>query len=188
MRQALPVVIAAAIALAATPAPAQVIVHDPTSYASLIRQATTALDELNELRTQVAETRKLYDGFNTASGAGGLAKLLSAPDLRAFVPDVDKYVAAAKGDLTALGDIGRKAAGIRADARLYTPSADDVLGQELDHQGDRAARDIALGQAAAAAGGARLKGLNELLATLDSAPNARAVLDLQARFAAEQAM
>jgi type IV secretion system protein VirB5 len=188
MRSIAPVALAATLALAATPAAAQVIVHDPTSYASLIRQATTALDELNELRTQVAEARKLYDGFNTASGAGGLARLLSSPELRAFVPDVDKYVAAAKGDLSALGEIGRRAGEIRASARLYMPGADDAVGQELERQGDRAARDLALGQAAATAGGARLKGLNELLGALDGALNARAVLDLQARFAAEQAM
>ncbi|HEX7944583.1 MAG TPA: type IV secretion system protein [Phenylobacterium sp.] len=188
MKSLIPLALSASLALAATPAAAQMIVHDPTSYASLIRQATTALDELNELRSQVAEARKLYDGFNNASGAGGLAHVLSSPDLRAFVPDVDKYVAAAKGDLSALGEIGKQASDIRATARLYTASADDALGQELERQGDRTARDLALGQAAATAGNARLKGLNELLAALDGAPNARAVLDLQARFAAEQAM
>lgn len=188
MKSFIPLVLAATLAFSATPAAAQVMVHDPTSYASLIRQATTALDELNELRAQVAQARRLYDGFNTASGAGGLAQILASPELRAFVPDVAKYVAAAKGDLTALGEIGRKAADIRAGARLYTPSADDILGQDLERQGDRAARDLALGQAAATAGSARLRGLNELLGALDGAPNARAVLDLQARFAAEQAM
>jgi type IV secretion system protein VirB5 len=188
MKPTLSAALAATLALAATPAAAQVVVHDPTSYASLIRQATTALDGLNELRTQVAEARRLYDGFNTASGAGGLANLLASPELRAFVPDVDKYVAAARGDLAALGEIGRKAGEIRAGARLYTPRADDILGQDIERQGDRAARDLALGQAAATAGSARLKGLNELLGALDGAPNARAVLDLQARFAAEQAM
>jgi type IV secretion system protein VirB5 len=188
MKPTLSAALAATLALAATPAAAQLVVHDPTSYASLIRQATTALDGLNELRTQVAEARRLYDGFNTASGAGRLANLLASPELRAFVPDVDKYVAAARGDLAALGEIGREAGEIRAGARLYTPGADDILGQDIERQGDRAARDLALGQAAATAGSARLKGLNELLGALDGAPNARAVLDLQARFAAEQAM
>jgi type IV secretion system protein VirB5 len=188
MKPLVPLAFAASLATASGPATAQVIVHDPTSYASLIRQATTALDQLNELRAQVTEARKLYDGFNTASGAGAFARILSAPELRAFVPDVDKYVAAAKGDLSALGEIGREAGEIRADARLYTARPDDALGQELERQGDRAARDLALGQAAATAGGARLKGLSELLSALDTAPNARAVLDLQARIAAEQAM
>jgi len=188
MKILVPAALAAWLSLAATPAAAQLTVHDPVSYASLLRQATTALDQLNELRSQVAEAKRLYDGFNTASGAGALAGLLKAPELRAFVPDADKYVAAARGDLAALGDIGRKAAELRAQARLYTARPDDLLGQELERTGDRAARDLAFGQATAKAGAERLRGLEGLLAALDTAPNARAVMDLQARLAVEEVM
>lgn len=187
MKPLIPLALAAALAFA-PPAAAQMAVHDVASYGSLLRQATTALDQLKELQAQVAEAKRLYDGFNTGSGAGALAGLLKAPELRAFVPDIDTYVAAAKGDLSALGDIGRKATAIRAEARLYAAPADDVLGQELERQGDRAARDLALGRAAAGVGAQRLEGLNQLLAALDTAPNARAVMDLQARIAAEQAL
>lgn len=169
-------------------ASAQMIVHDPISYASLIREAQTALDQLNELKAQVGEARRLYDGFNTASGAGGLAATLGSPQLRAFVPDIDKYVSAAKGDLTALGALGRKAADIREGQRLFKAPAEDVLGQEVERIGDRAARDLALGREAADVGAGRLDGLQQLASALDAAPNARAVMDLQARLAAEQAM
>lgn len=120
------ILVAVLVAGHATPSVAQLMVHDPTNYGSLIQQATTALNQLNELRTQVAEAKRLYDGFNSASGAGALAKILDTPQLRAFVPDIDAYVAAAKGDLAALGDIGRKAAEIRNGARLYTAPADDL--------------------------------------------------------------
>lgn len=188
MKPLVPIALAAALSVAGHPAAAQLVVHDPTNYASLIKQATTALDQLNELRSQVAEAKRLYDGFNTGSGAGALAGLLKAPELRAVLPDVDKYVAAAKGDLSALGEIGRRAQEIRADRRLYTAVDGDRLGQDLERVGNGAARDLALGEAAATAGSRRLQGLNELLAALDSAPNARAVMDLQARFDAEQAM
>ncbi|MEW5687700.1 MAG: type IV secretion system protein [Pseudomonadota bacterium] len=187
MKPLAPLAILGALAFA-TPAAAQLVVHDPTSYASLIRQATTALDQLRELQSQVTEAKRLYDGFNTGSGAGALAGLLKSPELRAYVPDVDKYVAAAKGDLSALGDLGRKATEIRADTRLYTAPADDLIGQDLERQGDRAARDLALGRAVATAGARRLDGLNELLAALDGAPSVRAVMDLQARISAEQAL
>lgn len=188
MKTQLPLALASALALAASPAAAQVIVHDPTSYASLIREAQTALDQLTELRNQVGEAKRLYDGFNTASGVNGLAAALGAPQLRAFVPDIDRYVAAARGDLAALGAIGGKAAAIRQAERLFTAAAEDPLGQDLERSGDRAARDLALGQQAASAGAERLSGLQQLAAALDTAPNARAVMDLQARLAAEQAM
>lgn len=187
MKPLIPLAVVGALAFA-HPASAQMMVHDVASYGSLLRQATTALDQLKELQAQVAEAKRLYDGFNTASGAGALASVLKAPELRAFVPDIDKYVAAAKGDLAALGAIGRTASAIRAETRLYTAPADDVFGQELERQGDRAARDLALGRAAASAGAQRLEGLNQLLTALDTAPNARAVMDLQARIGAEQAM
>ena len=97
-------------------------------------------------------------------------------------------MAAAKGDLTALGALGRKASDLRDAQRLFTAKADDLLGQELERQGDRAARDLVLGQEAARVGASRLAGLEELAQALDTAPNARAAIDLQARLSAEQAM
>lgn len=180
--------LAAAMLAAAQPAAAQIVVHDPTSYASLLRQAQTAADQLKALQDQVVEARKLYDGFNSASGVNAIAGQLASPELRAFVPKIGAYVAAAKGDFAALGPLGAKARTIREDGRLYTAPAGDAAGQALERQGDRAARDIALGQAAATAGAQRLQGLQELTAALDTASNARAVLDLQARLAGEQAM
>ena len=188
MKPPLPLMCAAALAFSASPASAQLIVHDPTSYASLIREAQTALDQLTELKTEVAQAKRLYDGFNTASGAGSFAATLGSPALRDFVPDIDKYLAAARGDFSGLGDIGEAAATLRKAERLFTAPPDDALGQELERSGDRAARDAALGQAVVKAGSERLSGLQELLAALDAAPNARAVMDLQARIAAEQAL
>lgn len=181
--------IAAAVMLAAAPpTAAQVVVHDPTSYGSLIQQAQTALNQLNELKAQVGEAKRLYEGFNTASGVNRLASNLATPQLRAFVPEIDAYIAAAQGDLSALGDLGRKASAIRQEQRLFTARPDDLAGQELERAGDRAARDLAPGRQAASVGAERLAGLEQLTAALDTAPNARALMDLQARIAAEQAM
>jgi type IV secretion system protein VirB5 len=54
--------------------------------------------------------------------------------------------------------------------------------------GNRAAINLATGQATVQAGAMRLAGLQQLQSGLDTATNARAVLDLQARIQAEQAM
>jgi len=170
------------------PASAQMIVHDPTNYGSLIQQAQTALSQLNELKAQVSEAKRLYDGFNVSTQVNRLATSLAAPELRAFVPGVDAWLAAAKGDFTALGEIGRRAQALRDAGRAFTASADDPLGRALEAAGDRAARDLALGGQAAEVGARRLRGLQELTVALDDAPDARAVMDLQARIAAEQAM
>lgn len=179
---------AAAAFLCAAPARAQQIVHDPINYASLIQQAQTALNQLQQLRAQVTQGQQLYSSFNTASGVGSLAGQLNAPALRAFLPDVTAFEAAAKGDFSGLAQLGQQAQAIRLANRLYTPPAGDLLGQDLEAAGDRAARDMALGQQTAATGAQRLAGLRTLNNAIDGAADARAVLDLQARLLAEHAM
>ena len=173
---------------AAGPAAAQQIVHDPLNYASLIRQAETGISQLQQLQQQVSQAQRLYDGFNSASNVGSLATLLDNPALRAVLPDIDAFTAAAKGDFTGLLQIGQQALAIRQASRLYTPQAGDLPGQDLEAAGDRAARDLALGQQTAAAGAQRLTGLQSLTTAIDAAPDVRAVMDLQARLAAEHAM
>jgi type IV secretion system protein VirB5 len=179
---------ALSLALAGSAAQAAMIVHDPTSYAKLIAQAQTALDQLNELKAQVQQGKELFDSFNTGSIVSAIAPRLGLPDVREYLPDISALAAAARGDLAALGKIGARADEIRAAARLYTAVDGDVIGAELEATGDRVARDLALGEAVGAAGAKRLEGLKELQAAIDGAPNARAVLDLQARAMTEQAM
>lgn len=187
MNRLLPIAIALGLAAGGS-AHAQMIVHDPTNYASLIRQAQTALDQLNELRAQISEARRLFDGFNVASGVNDIATVLARPELRAVLPDTAAWSAAAGGDFSRLGEIGRAAGALRDANRLFTAAADDEAGQALERAGDRMARDLALARAVAEAGGRRLDGLQSLTQALDAAPNVRAVIDLQARLEAEQAM
>ncbi len=177
------------IGLAGTAAHATgMVVYDPAAYFKLIEQAKTALDQLNELKTQVKQGEKLFDSLNQASGVGQIASQLSLPSLRGILPDVSALSAAAKGDLSGLGSIGTRADAIRDANRLYTPLAGDPLGADLEAAGMRAARDQALGEAVSTAGAQRLTGLQTLQQAIDSAPNARAVLDIQARATTEQAM
>ena len=179
---------ALSLGLVATTAQAAMIVYDPTSYAKLVEQAKTALDQLNQLKAQVEQGQKLFDSLNQSSGVSQIASGLNVPSLRQVLPDVSALAAAAKGDLSGLGAIGARADAIRGANRLYTPQAGDQTGADLEAAGMRAARDQALGEAVSTAGAQRLAGLQTLQASIDTAPNARAVLDLQARATTEQAM
>ncbi|MGE5564982.1 MAG: type IV secretion system protein [Parcubacteria group bacterium] len=179
---------ALALGLGATSAQAAMIVYDPTSYAKLIEQAKTAVSQLGELKAQVEQGKQLFDSLNEASNVGEIAKALGVPSLREVLPEVAALERAAHGDLNALGAIGDRAETIRNAQRLYTPPAGAALGAELEASGVRAARDLALGEAVATAGAQRLAGLQTLQQAIDTAPTARAVLDLQARAATEQAM
>jgi type IV secretion system protein VirB5 len=176
------------LAFGGSSAHAQLAVYDATSYAKLIEQATTAVNQLNELKTQVTQGQQVLSSLNDASGVSKIASALGVPSLRSFLPDTSALSVVVKGDFSALGAIGAKADAIRSANRLWTAQPDDPLGPDIEAAGQRAARDLALGQSVTDAGAERLEGLKDLQAAIDTAPNARAVLDLQARATTEQAM
>jgi type IV secretion system protein VirB5 len=178
----------AALLLSGSAAHAQMIVYDPTSYAKLIEQATTALNQLHQLETQVQQGEQLLQSLNAGSNPSQIATALESPALRQLLPDVSALASAAQGDVNGLGAIGARATAIRSANRLYTPPAGDAVGAALEAAGMRAARDQALGESIVSGGAQRLAGLQALQQAIDAAPNARAVLDLQARATTEQAM
>lgn len=181
-----------AVLLSSAPAvQAQHIVHDPTAYARLVEDARTALQQLRALQAQVAQGQALFDSLNAISDVNALASVLGLPEVRNPLPDLRALRAAADGDLTALGDLADRAAAIRRETRLYTPPSGDAetyYRDSLERSGARTARDLAIGEAVSQASDQRLEGLESLRRALDYAPNARAVMDLEARLAAEQAL
>jgi type IV secretion system protein VirB5 len=183
------------LVLAAAPgARAQQIVHDPTAYAKMVEEARTALQQLQALQAQVEQGRQLFDSLNDLSDVNALAGALGLPEVRNPLPDLTALRAAADGDLSALGRLAGRADAIRAEHRLYTPPSGDLPAAEawyrdsLERAGARGARDLAVGEAIGEAADQRLEGLETLRRALDTAPNARAVMDLEARLAAEQAL
>lgn len=185
---------AALIVLTGVPAQAQEIVYDPMAYARMIEDARTALQQLEALKDQIEQGEKLFDSLNDLSNVNALAGQLGLPQVRNPLPDMAALRAAADGDLSALGALAERAEAIRRETRLYTPPADEAGSAEayyrdsLERSGLRTARDLALGEAVGQAADARLEGLETLRRALDTAPNARAVMDLEARLAAEQAL
>lgn len=185
---------AALIVLTGIPAQAQEIVYDPMAYARMIEDALTALQQLEALKKQIEQGDELFDSLNQLSDVNALAGQLGLPEVRNPLPDMAALRAAADGDLSALGALAERADAIRRETRLYTPPA-GVTGpaeafyrDSLERSGLRTARDLALGEAVGQAADARLEGLETLRRALDTAPNARAVMDLEARLAAEQAL
>lgn len=184
-----------ALGLCAAPAAqAQQIVHDPASYAKLVEDARTALQQLQALQAEVEQGQRLFDSLNDLSDVNALAGALGLPEVRNPLPDLRSLRAAADGDLAALGELAERADAIRRETRLYTPPSGELPAAEayyrdsLERAGARTARDLAIGEAISQASDQRLDGLETLRRALDTAPNARAVMDLEARLAAEQAL
>lgn len=187
---------AAALCLALLVAPAasaQHIVHDPLALVQMIEEARTALDQLRALQAQIEQGQALFESLNTPSGINSLARDLGLPEARTPLPDLEAIRAAAEGDLSALGRLGERASSIRRQTRIHTPpeaadAAERFYRDALERAGARTARDLALGEAVGRSADLRRDGLETLRTALDTAPNARAVLDLEARLAAEQAL
>ncbi|MBT9471328.1 MAG: type IV secretion system protein [Pseudomonadota bacterium] len=188
MKSLLPTFIASAVFVSGGPAAAQVLVHDPAAVTQLITQAQTAVSQLQKLREQVTQAERLYESFNDVSNVNAIAGQLLTPELRRFVPGLDKLEAAARGDLKALGELAVRAEEIRATYRAYTPAPDHPEALSIEAAGARGARDMALGEEVTRIAEARLDGLDQLREALDDAPSARAVMDISARLASEQAM
>lgn len=174
--------------LSAPVAQAQQIVFDPSSYKQMIKDATTSIEQLNQLRAQIDQARALYDSFNDGTIVSQLVPDLDLPHLREALPTVQALTAAADGDFAALGRLGERAGEIRDQQRRFTAAKPSDWSEALEASGQAAARDLALGETAADAAGQRLDALHDLTQAIDAAPSARAVLDLQARAAAETAI
>ena len=186
--------LAAGLLFAAPAAHAQYVVHDPRALVQMIEDARTSLEQLQALQAQIEEQRALFDSLNDLSDVNRLAERLGLPEVRNPLPDSRALRAAAEGDLGALGALAERADAIRRQTRLYTPAegdlseADAYYRDSLERAGARTARDLAIGEAVGAASDQRLDGLEALRRALDTAPNARAVMDLEARLSAEQAL
>lgn len=196
---------ASAIIFAAVAAPsqAQMTVTDPGAYVRMLRQIREAQAQLTELRAQVqqgteliGQGKALYDSLNKAADVNSIGGLLSAPTVRNLLPaefsDAQKLMSA---DLQDLGSLASRATTIRDSNRIYTPSATTGLTEaeqyyrlSLEKAGVRAARDMAVGERVTQTADQRVQGLEQLRQALSTAPNARAVLDLQARIDAETAL
>jgi len=175
---------------------AQMAVFDSANYAKLLQETQTALNQLQQLEKQVAQGeslvtngQQLLTSLNQISNVNNLAPVLEQPALRGFLPDANTYVTASSsgGNLTTLGVIGQAAQVIRTGYQLYNAPSGSAYAS-LNTSGNQAALTLATGQAVVQAGATRLTGLQQLQTSIDAAPNARAVAEIEARLVAEQAM
>ena len=188
MRRSILSIAVALAAMTAVPAHAQQVVYDPTSFAQMVKDARTAIEQLDSLKAQVQQGEELFASLNDLSDVNAIAERLGLPEIRNPLPDMATLRSAADGNLSALGELAERADAIRRETRVYTPDAPSAAAEALERSGARTARDLAIGEAVDRSATDRLEGLETLRRALDTAPNARAVMDLNARLAAEQAL
>jgi type IV secretion system protein VirB5 len=181
---------------AATPARAQGIpVYDSSGYLQALATVKNTLSMIEQGKEQIAEAQQLYGSFNQVTNVNGIASSLSTDAMRHLLPadarDIGRLMSS---DNASLGSLGSAATRIREansvalpelrpGATAYERSSRDALLRN----GNMAARDAAIAESAYGVSAQRTAGLEELRTSLDSASDAKQVMDIQARVGVENA-
>lgn len=174
---------------AVSPAQAQWAVVDVGAIAQLIEQIATLKQQLDTMRNQLEQARRQYDAM---TGGRGMDSLLSGTNRNYLPPDWQGIEAALNGVDGNYSALTRDLRALVEANAVLTPAQLAGLSADERAQLDAARRSVALMQAtnrrALEVTSARFDSLQQLIGAISSADDQKAVLDLQARIAAEQAM
>jgi len=179
-----------------SPAAAQGIpVYDSSGYLQALATVKNTLSMIEQGTEQIAEAKQLYGSFNQVTDVNAIAPSLSTDAMRHLLPrearDLGQLMSS---DNASLGSLGTAATRIRDDNRVALPelrpdaSAYERASRDsLLRNGNLAARDAAIAETAYGVSAQRTAGLEELRTSLDTAPDAKQVMDIQARVGVENA-
>jgi type IV secretion system protein VirB5 len=165
---------------------------DVSTYAQTLATVKNTLAAVEQAKAQVAEAQRLYASMNKLTNVNGIATVLNDSAVRNVLPaearDMTKLMS---GDLSSTGAVGDRAKTIldqyRVDVGLSSSDADQGYQAAIDRTNGQAATQAAIADTAYDVANQRTRGLEELRTSLDSATDAKEVMDLQARIAAENA-
>ncbi|WP_420542886.1 type IV secretion system protein [Sphingomonas naphthae] len=182
--------------LMASPVLAQGIpVYDSSGYLQALATVKNTLSMIDQGKEQIAEAQQLYASLNKVTNVNTIAPSLSTDAARHLLPsearDIQRLMSSNNGGLGALGTAADR---IRSSNRIELPALrPDATEYErsartaIDRNGDYAARDAAVAEAAYSTTAQRTAGLEDLRGSLDSASDAKQVMDIQARIGVENA-
>jgi type IV secretion system protein VirB5 len=180
---------AAAWVVATDPADAAMAVVDAGAIAQLVKQISTLQQQLETARTQLTQVQRQYQAM---TGARGMDRLLAGTMRNYLPPDWQALEAAVNG---IQGGYAALAAQLDATLEANAVLTADQVGQlsaSERAQLEAARRSAALMQVtskqALATSSQRFASLQQFIDAIPGATDQKAVLDLQARIAAEQAM
>lgn len=171
--------LAVAVALAARSAFANYPVFDATNFAKMVQQVQIA-------QQQVQQLRATYESLQALRGSRGLGAVLYNPALRQYLPEkwAGVYDAAAAGRYGGISGTIRE---IERAERLNGPVSEQIAQmQKRSH--DTVVTNKAIGLKAFDGAKARLEQIESLMLEIDRTQDAKAVAEVQARIAVEQAV
>lgn len=178
-------------ALLAVSAPSQAVmpVVDVRAIVQLVQQIRTLQDQLATARNMLTEAQ---NSFQAMTGRRGMERLLAGQVRNYLPPDWRELASAISSVRGRYGALAQELESIIADNAVMSARDLAQLGPAQRDRVLEARRDVALAQGlsrdALAAAGQRFDALRDLIAAIPDAEDPKAVMDLQARIAAEQAM
>lgn len=189
VRKALGMVFVYAVLGAVVPAQAQMAVVDAAAILRLREQIEFLQHQLETARGHLEQARQQYASM---TGGRGMEQLLSSTVRNYLPPDWQALERALNGIEIGYSALSRQVAGLIDANAVLTPDQLARLSDQEREQLEAARRSAALLQAtsrqALDATGERFAALQRLIDAIPAAEDQKAVLDLQARISAEQAM
>lgn len=168
---------------------AQFAVIDVGAITQLIQQIQTMREQLETTRNQLTQARQTYEAMR---GGRGMERLLSNT-VRNYLPpswaELEAVMNAASDEYRALAaelEALVQASAVLTDNQLATFSVADRMQLESDRR--TAAMLQVTARSALSASSERFSALQQLINAIPAAVDQKAILDLQARIAAEQGM
>ncbi len=187
LRSTLAILLLACIAVPA--AHAQFAVIDVAAVAKLTTELETLDETLSTARSTLTQAQAQY---RSMTGDRGMEGLLAGIDRNYLPPNWGKLSAALAGGGSSYGALSTAMTSSLAEDAVLTPAEIDELSPaaraQLTAERDSAAMMQALSRQALANTSGRFASLEGLITAIGTATDPKAVLDLQARIEAEQAM
>jgi type IV secretion system protein VirB5 len=185
---ALPVLIALTFGFA-RPASAQWAVIDVASIAQAIQEYMTLEEQLTTVRDHLNQARQQYAAL---TGNRGMERLLSGTNRNYLPSSWNELASAMSGAGSASGGLSASADAFVTANSVLSPAVLARLSPTERMHLDATRRSVAIQQALAdqalRATSSRFANLQQLIDAISGASDPKAVMDLQARIAAEQAM
>jgi type IV secretion system protein VirB5 len=178
------------------PAHAQGIpVYDSNTFLQTLSTVKNTLSMIEQGKQQISQATDLFNSVNKLTNVNQIASSLNTDAVRHLLPsearDIQRLMSS---DMTGLGSLSTSASRIRSDNRVELPGLRPGASEyerssrdALSRNGDFAARDAAIAEAAYGVTAQRTAGLEELRSSLDTASDAKDVMDIQARVGVENA-
>lgn len=175
---------------AISPAQAQFLVYDPAIFLQAIEQVTQLTQQLAVLRQQYQQLQKTYAAIahSPLADLNALGQQLNVNQFRNALPSQSNVLGAVmNGSGLGPGNLGSAAQGYLNENRIYAPTGQDFNAQEMQRNANSVAGAQAMASELYQSAANHVTALQGIERQLANAPDTKAVADIQARIAAEQA-